>query len=192
MPKTKLGPQTLLYPMPALLIGANTDNKPDFMALAWGGIANSTPPMISVAIRHSRHTYKGIKQTGTFSVNIPSQDLVKETDFCGIVSGSKEPKVDICKFTVFYGKTGNAPMIDQCPINLECSVSNTLDLGSHMLLIGKIEETYVSNDCLTGGKPDIDKIKPFLYATYEGQYRGIGKVIAKAFSVGKELQGKTL
>jgi flavin reductase (DIM6/NTAB) family NADH-FMN oxidoreductase RutF len=192
MTKTKLGPQTLLYPMPTLLIGANIDNKPNFMALAWGGIANSNPPMISVAIRHSRHTYKGIKQNGTFSVNIPSEDLVRETDFCGIVSGSKESKVDICKFTVFYGSKGNAPMIDQCPINLECSVANTLDLGSHVLIIGKIEETYVSDDCLTEGKPDIEKVKPFLYATYEGQYRGIGKAIAKAFSVGKELKGKTL
>lgn len=190
MSKTKLGPKTLLYPMPALLIGANTDNKPNFMALAWGGIANGDPPMISVAIRHNRYTYKGIKQNNVFSVNIPSQEMVKETDFCGIASGDRELKVDVCKFTIFYGTTKDAPMIEQCPINLQCTVANLLDLGSHVLIIGKIEETYVSDNCLTKGKPDIEKVRPFLYTTYEESYRQIGNVIGKAFSIGRELKEK--
>ena len=192
MTKIKLGPKTLLYPMPALLIGANVENKPNFMALAWGGIANGNPPMISVAIRRTRYTYKGIAQNNSFSVNIPSQDMVVETDYCGIASGSKETKIDVCKFSIFYGTAGNAPMIEQCPINLECSVVNSLDLGSHILIIGRIEETYISEECITRGKPDIRKVKPFFYTTYEGRYRRIGKVIAKAFSAGKELQKETL
>ena len=191
MSKTKLGPRTLLYPMPTVLIGANVDNKPNFMALAWGGIANGDPPMISVAIRHSRYTYKGIKQNNVFSVNIPSQDMVKETDFCGIVSGSKVDKAQVCKFTIFYGNTKDAPMIKQCPVNLQCSVANSLDLGSHVLLIGKIEETYINDDCLTDGKPDIVKVKPFIYATYEESYRQIGSMIARAFNVGRELKDKS-
>lgn len=80
MGKALMGPQTLVYPMPALLVGANVDGKPNFMVVAWGGIANGEPPMISVAIRHQRYTLKGIRQNMTFSVNIPSVDLVKETD----------------------------------------------------------------------------------------------------------------
>jgi len=79
MGKTLMGPQTLLYPIPVLLIGANVDDKPNFMTAAWGGIANGEPPMISIAIRHQRYTYKGIRQNLTFSVNIPSTDLVRET-----------------------------------------------------------------------------------------------------------------
>ena len=92
MSKTTFGPQTLLYPMPALLIGANVDGKPNFMTAAWAGIANSEPPMISVAIRHVRHTLKGVKQNMTFSVNIPSTDMVAETDYCGITPGTKADK----------------------------------------------------------------------------------------------------
>jgi flavin reductase (DIM6/NTAB) family NADH-FMN oxidoreductase RutF len=56
MSKIALGPQTLIYPMPVLLIGSNVDDKPNFMVAAWGGIANGEPPMISVGIRHTRHT----------------------------------------------------------------------------------------------------------------------------------------
>ena len=80
MSKIMLGAQPLVYPMPAFLVGAKVDDKPNFMAVAWGGIANGEPPMISVAIRHTRYTLKGIKDTMIFSVNIPSSNMVKETD----------------------------------------------------------------------------------------------------------------
>ncbi|MFC1979804.1 flavin reductase family protein [Chloroflexota bacterium] len=189
MIKTLMGPQTLIYPMPALLVGANINDKPNFMAVAWGGIANSEPPMISVAIRHQRYTLRGVRQNMTFSVNVPSTDMVRETDYCGITSGSKVDKVEVCKFKVFYGKLSNAPLIEQCPINLECKVVHILDLGSHSLVIGRIEEIHVSESCLTDGKPDVNKIKPFAYNTTH-QYHVLGNAIAKAFSIGKELKAR--
>ena len=188
MGKVALGPQTLIYPMPAMLVGANVNGTPNFMAVAWGGIACSDPPMISVAIRHARHTLKGIKQNQVFSVNIPSVEQVKETDYCGMVSGSKADKVRACRFEVFYGKLGNAPLIKQCPVNLECKVVQVLNLGSHSLVIGRIEETYVSEDCLREGRPDVDKIKPLTYVTSPAaRYQGLGEVVGKAWSVGKGL-----
>jgi len=191
MVKIQMGPQTLICPMPALLIGANVNNKPNFMAVAWGGIANGEPPMISVAVRHQRYTLQGIRQTLTFSVNVPTSSMVKETDYCGIVSGSSIDKVEVCKFKVFYGKANNVPLIEQCPINLECKVVHILDLGSHSLVIGKIEETHVSEDCLTNGQPDLNKIRPMIYAgNPTRQYLDFGKVIAKAFSIGQELKGR--
>jgi len=192
MGKITMGPQTLIYPMPALLVGVNVDDKPDFMTVAWGGIANGEPPMISVAIRHIRHTHKGIRQNMAFSVNVPSSDLVKEIDYCGITSGSKIDKVKACGFNIFYGKLLNAPLIDQCPINLECRVIHILDLGSHVLVVGKIEETHVSESCLTDGKPDVDKVKPMSYVTSPAtRYQALGKVLAKAFSVGKEIKTRS-
>ena len=68
MSKVKFGPQTLLYPQPAFLIGVDVDKKPNFLAVAWGGVACGSPPMVSVAINHSRHTIKGIKQNMAFSL----------------------------------------------------------------------------------------------------------------------------
>jgi len=189
MGKILMGPQTLIYPMPVLLIGAKVDAKPNFMAVAWGGIANSEPPMISVAIRHSRHTYRGIRQNLTFSINIPASAMVREADYCGITSGSEVNKVEVCRFKVFYGKLGNAPLIEQCPINLECKVMHILDLGSHALVVGRIEETHVSESCLTDGKPDVNKIKPMSYIMSPAtRYQALGEVLAEAFSIGNELK----
>jgi flavin reductase (DIM6/NTAB) family NADH-FMN oxidoreductase RutF len=189
MGKVLMGPRTLIYPMPVLLIGANVNGKPNFMAVAWGGIANGEPPMISVAIRPSRHTHKGISQNMAFSVNIPSVDLVREADYCGIISGARVDKVEDCRFGVFYGKLENAPLIEQCPVNLECQVVHTLNLGSHTLFVGRIEESHVSEGCLTDGKPDVTKIKPIIYATEPArQYYVYGDLLAKAFKIGKEIK----
>jgi len=190
MGKILMGPKPLLYPVPVVLVGTNVDNKPNFMAVAWCGIANSHPPMISIAVRHQRYTLKGVRQNLAFSINVPSTNLVKETDYCGITSGSEVSKVEACKFRVFYGKLEGAPLIEQCPVNLECRVVHILDVGSHSLIVGRIEETHVSESCLTDGKPDIDKIKPFVFITEPAfRYQAVGEVVGKAFSVGREIKG---
>ncbi len=191
MSKIQMGPQTWVYPMPAFLVGANVDGTPNIMAVAWAGICNGKPPMISVALQHHRHTNKGIRQNQTFSVNIPSADLVKETDYCGIASGSKVNKLEVCRFNVFYGKLESAPLIEQCPVNMECKVIHILDLGSHDLIIGRIEETHVTEDCLIDGKPDVSKIKPLVFSIgHMLQYHPLGDVIARAFSIGRELEDR--
>ncbi len=187
--KRTLGPQTLVYPMPAFLVGALVDGKPNFMTAAWGGIACSNPPMLTIALQHHRYTYKGIKEKGTFSVNIPSTNLVTETDYCGVVSGSKADKNLACRFTVFFGKLETAPMIEQCPVNLECKVFQVIDLGSHALIIGQIMETHVTEECLTDGQPDVNKIKPFAFTHgHNPNYQAFGEVLAPAFKVGKKLK----
>ena len=187
MSKVALGPKTLIYPMPSFLVGANVDDKPNFMTVAWSGIVNSRPPMISVSLQHHRYTYRGVKQNLAFSVNVPSVDLLKETDYCGIRSGSEADKVEVCQFKVFYGKLSTAPLIEQCLVNLECKVVHILDLGTHLLVVGSIEETYVSESCLIDGKPDVDKIKPLIYIEPTRQYRDFGGVVGKAYKVGLAL-----
>ncbi len=186
MKKVKMGAQPMLWAHPTVLVGADVDGKPDFAAVAWTGVAASTPPAVSIALQHPRYSLKGIRRNLTFSVNIPSRELVKETDYCGIISGAKTDKVKDCKFKVFYGKTPNAPLVEQCPINLECEVRHILNMGSHALVIGEVVETHVSEDCLTDGQPDITKVKPFAFVP--GKYYAIGDAFADAFSIGKEIK----
>jgi flavin reductase (DIM6/NTAB) family NADH-FMN oxidoreductase RutF len=184
MEKVKLGPQTLLYPMPAVLVGAKVDEKPNFMTAAWCGIAASKPPAISVGLQKVRHTLKGVEEQRTFSINVPSSDLAQKVDYCGIYSGKKRDKSQL--FQVFYGVLETAPLIRECPVNLECKVIHSLDLGSHILVVGEIFETYVNEDCLTGEKPDPRKIDPLIYTTGVTQYQRLGEVIGRAFHLGKD------
>jgi flavin reductase (DIM6/NTAB) family NADH-FMN oxidoreductase RutF len=184
MKKVKLGPQTLLYPMPAVLVGALVNEKPNFMTAAWCGIVASTPPAISVGVRPERYTFKGISAQRTFSINIPCAGIVEKVDYCGIYSGHKVDKSQI--FSVAYGKLKTAPLIQECPVNLECRVIHSLDLGSHVLFIGEIIETYINADCLIDGKADPAKIDPLIYTTAVSQYRRLGEIVGQAWRAGKK------
>ena len=190
MKKILLNPQPLICAPPVVLVGTMVNGKPNFMAVAWCGVANSNPPMVSVAIRPARYTLKGM-QNKEFSVNIPSTDIVKEVDYCGIVSGAEVDKVAVCKFKIFYGNLKNAPLIEECPVNMACKVEHILELGTHQLIIGRVEETHISDNCLTDSRPDLRKINPFLYGMGSpSEYFALGNSLGKGFSIGKELAGK--
>ena len=184
MAKEKIGPKTLLYPMPAVLVGTVIDNRPNFMTAAWCGVACSTPPCFSVAIQPPRYSHNGIRDNKTFSINVPSADMVKEVDFCGIYSGRNDDKSTM--FRVFYGEIETAPLIEECPLNFECRVIQALELGSHTLFIGEVLETHVSSNCMSGETIDTERVNPLIFTAATRQYHRLGEVIAPAFSIGKK------
>ena len=185
MEKIKLGPQTLLYPMPAVLVGANVNEKPNLMTAAWCGIASHEPPAVSVALHKSRYTLEGIKKNGTFSINVPSSNMAKKVDYCGLYSGKNNDKSQL--FKIFYGRTlKTAPLVQECPLNLECRVIHSLDLGSHNLVVGEIIETYITDSCMSKGKVDPGKIDPLIYIPGTQEYHRLGETIAPAFKIGRE------
>ena len=184
MEKVKLGPKTLLYPMPAVLVGVKVGEKPNFMTAAWCSIAALKPPALSVSIQKKRYTMKGIKEYGVFSINVPSIDLMKKVDYCGIYSGKKRDKSQI--FQIFYGILEAAPLIQDCPFNTECRVIHSIDLGSNTLVVGEIIETYINKDCMADGEVDPVKIDPLAYIPGTMEYQRMGEIIGKAFHIGKE------
>jgi flavin reductase (DIM6/NTAB) family NADH-FMN oxidoreductase RutF len=181
--KVDLGAKIASYPMPVVLVGANVDGKPNFLAIAWFMEAARRPPKVAVALNKAHYTNRGIKENKTFSVCIPSEDMVEATDYCGLVSGSKTDKSGV--FDVFYGQLKSAPMITECPVNLECSLDKVVDNGSNELFIGDIVSTYTEEKYLTDGAVDIKKTKPFMLSLNDRQYYALGKPKAKAWNAGK-------
>ncbi|MCG6960528.1 flavin reductase family protein [bacterium BMS3Abin03] len=186
--KLKMGVQPFLNPKPVVLVGTVIDDKPNFLTVSWTGITSSNPPTMSVSIRNIRYSLKGIQENKTFSVNIPSVKMVKETDYCGSVSGSKYDKVKECEFKIFYGNLDNAPLIEQCPINIECKVFQTIVIGDHSIIIGEIIESYINENCFTKDLPDIKKIDPMCFCTLTTKAMGyykLGDFIAGTNSIKK-------
>lgn len=187
MEKLKLGAKTFLYPMPTTLVGANVNGKPNYLAIAYCGIMQRKPPMLEVTLGKMHYTNAGIKENKAFSVNIPSEDLVKVTDYCGIVSGKDTDKSTL--FETFYGTLKTAPMIKECPINIECKLVQTLDLGgTNEIFIGEIIETYSEEKYLTNDLLDITKLKPIIFSIHDACYWRVGENIGKAFNIGKNFK----
>lgn len=190
MKKTLIGPKSYLYPMPVVLVGANVGGRPNYMTLAYCGIAQMRPPMILCTLGRVHYTNAGIKENRTFSVNIPSADMVVPVDYCGLVSGEKQDKSSV--FTTFYGKLETAPMVEECPVNIECRLREVLDYeGTNELFLGDIVEVHVSDACLDiKGMPDVRKIDPLLFSQPDNNYWRLGELLAPAWRVGREMSSK--
>lgn len=183
MAKAALGPRNCLYPMPTTLIGATVEGRPNIVTIAHVGIM--TPGSVSLGMNKIHYTNAGIKGNGTFSINIPTARLVEETDYCGLVSGRQEDKSRL--FTLFFGELKTAPMIRECPVNMECRLERTVEFPTHDIFIGEVVNTYADESVLTGGQVDIGKVQPILFTMGDRGYWKVGERFAGAWEIGKDL-----
>ena len=179
--KISLGAKNCLYPLPTTIVGANVNGRPNYITIAHIGIMDMGT--ISLGMGKVHFTNAGIKENGTFSVNIPSVEMVKITDYCGLVSGKSVDKAGL--FSNFYGKLETAPMINECAINMECKLVQTVDLPRHDIFIGEIVETYCEEKYMTDKVVDFSKVQPILFTMNDTGYWKLGERFARAWSIGK-------
>ncbi len=182
MEKIKIDPNAFGYPMPVVLVGSMVDDKPNFLAAAWISRVNYKPPLIGVALG-KHYTNLGIRKNKSFSINVPGVEMVKETDYCGIVSGKQKDKSGL--FEVFSGELQNVPLIKSCPVVMECRLVKEVDLGFDTIFIGEIINAYSEERYLTDGSPDIRKTRPFVLTMPDNTYWAVGAQAGKAWSDGK-------
>jgi flavin reductase (DIM6/NTAB) family NADH-FMN oxidoreductase RutF len=181
MSKKLLEPQTILFPLPAVMVSCQRkDEKPNIITLAWVGVVCSEPPMVGISIRKNRFSYGIIKESKEFVINVPTQKLLKATDFCGTKSGKNVDKFSETKLTPIKAEKVKAPLIKECPVNLECVVRQILELGSHDLFLGEIVATHVDSEFLDSiGKLDLGKMELFCYCPKAHDYRAVGEALGK-------------
>ncbi len=187
MKKKSIGAKTLVYPMPAFLVGTYDEaGKPNIMTAAWGGICNSEPPMVAVSVRKARWTYAAILARKAFTICIPSAKLAAQTDFAGIASGRKTDKFAQLGLTAVRGEFVDAPYVEECPVVVELALHTTVELGSHNQFIGEIKDVKIDSDCLDDkNNPNISLIDPLIYDGGCSQYHRVGAPAGKAFAGGK-------
>jgi flavin reductase (DIM6/NTAB) family NADH-FMN oxidoreductase RutF len=185
--KRSLGPAPLAYPMPAFLVATyDAQGKANVMTAAWGGICCSEPPCIMVSVRPQRWTFQALSLRKAFTVGVASCAMAVAADHVGIACGEQEDKFARTGLTAVRSTLVDAPYVDECPVVLECALLQSLELGSHTQFIGKILDARVREDCLTpDGKPDAVKIDPLIFDAGQGMYYGLGRVVGKAFSIGR-------
>jgi len=171
-------------PFPAMIVGAIRNEKPTYTTVGAGGCA-CLEPVLCVSLKNTHYITEGIVQSSYFSVNIPSVSLVKELDFCGIVSGSNVDKSGL--FTPFFDTAVGAPMIEECPLNFLCKVCGSKEIRGFTMFFGDIVAAFAGEDCLTDGKPDPIKIDPIIMMGFS--YCNLESVVGRPFSEGKKLTG---
>lgn len=147
--KKKLLNELLLYPCPVVLVTTRYNGIDNVITISWIGIASSHPEYVTIAIKPERYSHLLLSGSMVFGINIPNVNLIDIVDYCGNTSGRNQDKFSACKITKFPAETIDVPLIQECPINIECRVEHIIPLGSHNLFIARVTNKLVNN-----GLPD--------------------------------------
>jgi flavin reductase (DIM6/NTAB) family NADH-FMN oxidoreductase RutF len=186
--KQSLGAKTILYPTPVVVVGTyDKQEKPNMMTVGWIGVCCSKPPCVAVSLRKATYTYSNIVERRAFTVNVPSEKYIKETDYVGIASGKKVEKFSATKLTPVKSDLVDAPYVNEFPLVLECKLLHTIEIGLHTQFIGEILDAKADDSVLEKGVPNMKKINPILLVPETWLYYGVGNYLGKAFSIGKQI-----
>ncbi len=165
----------MLYPLPAVMVSCQRpDERPNIITVAWAGTICTNPAMLSISVRPERYSYDIIKETKEFVVNLVTEDLAYETDFCGVKSGRDVDKFKELKLEETPSKVVAAPGIEKSPVNIECQVVDIVELGSHHMFIAKVVSVNVKEELLDEkGKFNLNDAKLVTYS--HGEYYSLGK-----------------
>ena len=171
-------PGTFVYPIPAVMVSCGNMENSNIITVAWTGIINTNPPMVYISIRPERYSYKIIKESGEFVINLTTKQLVRATDWCGVKTGAKVDKFKEMRLTKERCNFVSCPAIEESPVSIECKVKEIKKLGSHDMFIAEVvainaDERYFDKN----GAFDIGKCDLFAYAN--GKYFSLGKQIGK-------------
>lgn len=188
MAKQTWKPGNIIYPLPAVMVSVgDKEGNSNIITVAWTGTICTNPAMLYISVRPERHSYKMIRESGEFVVNLTTEDLAKATDYCGVRSGRDVDKWKEANLTP--GKANElaySPIIEECPVNIECKVEEVKELGSHHMFIAKVvsvqvEDTYMDET----GKFCLNDASLLAYS--HGEYLGLGKKIGTfGYSVKKK------
>lgn len=185
--KKSFGAKTLIYPTPVWVVGTfDQKGKANAMTIAWGGICCSMPPCITISLRKATYTYGNIVERKAFTINIPSEKYAAEADYFGIVSGKNVDKFSVTGLTPVKSDLVDAPYIQEFPMILECKLTHAFEVGLHTQFIGEVLDVKADETVIgERGMPDMNKVKPILFAPEMRTYHKTGAYLEKAFSIGR-------
>ena len=190
MAKKTLRGGALICPLPPTMVSCGDMENSNIITIGWTGILNTIPPKTYISVRPTRHSYEMIKEKGEFVINLTPSNLVKEADYCGIYTGKKVNKFEKCKLTKEQATQVSCPMIAECPVSIECKVTDIGPLGSHDMFMADIVAVNVHEELFDkDDKMRLDKANLVAYA--HGEYYELGKKIGKfGFSTNKKKKKK--
>ncbi|GAB7024341.1 flavin reductase family protein [Salidesulfovibrio brasiliensis] len=188
MERKNIGNNAFILPEPVTIVGTKIEGRANFMTVAWVTRTNYQPCQIAIAIHREHATTKGVLANGEFSINLPSQNMVRETDVMGLLSGKRVDKSRF--FDIHYGELENAPLITDCPLSLELRLVGKLEQPSNWLLVGELVAAWTRDEYLTDGYVDIEKVQPFTLSMPDNRYWAVGEMVGRAWHEGKPLKDK--
>ena len=183
-------PGNFIYPVPAVLVSCrDKEGRRNFFTAAWTGTVCTNPPMAYISVRPERYSYPMIRETGEFVINLTTQAMARAVDFAGVKSGRDVDKWRETGLTPGKGSVVEAPIILESPVNVECVVTEVLELGSHHMFLAMVKAIQVEESLMDErGRFCFEKAKPLAYS--HGVYCGLGEALGSfGYSIRKKTTG---
>ena len=164
----------LTAPLPPVLVTCGSPDKPNILTVAWTGILCTQPPVTYISLRKERYSYDIIKGSREFVINLPTAELVRAVDYCGVRSGRNTDKFGDMKLTAAPSSETGASLLVQSPVNIECRVREIIPLGTHDMFMADIVNVNAAKELLDDkGKLMLGKAGLLAYA--HGEYYELGR-----------------
>ncbi len=149
-----------------VVLATVSGEKDNIITLAMCHVFSFKPPYLGIGVAPRRFSYGLLKESKDFAINIPDRKLLRETELCGTKSGRKVDKFETSGLTREKAKVVSAPLIAECPVNIECVKVKEVEAGDHTWFVGEIVSARKD--------ANYDKAGMMLYW---GEYRVIGELV---------------
>ena len=134
------GSKTWFMPLPVTIIGTYDENGvPNAMNAAWSTVYDHGKVFVSLG-KHK--TTENFKVTNAFTLSFATKATEVESDFFGIASGKDMNKIEKAGFHAVKSDKVNAPLFEEYPLTLECTIDSFEDgnlVGNIIkVLMGKV------------------------------------------------------
>ncbi|MBS1133515.1 MAG: flavin reductase-like, FMN-binding [Burkholderiaceae bacterium] len=132
----------LLEPGPVVLLTTALKGQTNVMPMSWHTMMEFEPPLVGCVVSNRNHSFGLLRASKECVINVPTVRLISETVHCGNCSGRTTDKFAAFGITPLPAQHVQAPLVGECPVNLECRVVDTRMVTPYNLFVLQVIKAW--------------------------------------------------
>ena len=134
---------------PVTLVTTSYRGRHNATPVAYAMVLSMRPPMIGISMHPSRYSFEMIRKTDEFALNFPGRELLHHVQYLGSLSGADYDKLELTKLPHFRARKLGTVLLEGCVGWIECALEDTIEMGDHFLMIGRVVAVQVDDDAFS-------------------------------------------
>ncbi|BCR06327.1 hypothetical protein DESUT3_33960 [Desulfuromonas versatilis] len=151
------------FPTPsALLTFLAPDGRPRGIPVGWVGIVCSRPSRLSLSFQCRGGLKCDFLPTGDFAINLPTDAHLAQVGFLERLADENFDILTEPGFSLTRGQVAEAPLIIECPVQVECRKGSVQSRFDHYVVSGEVACVHLGERCYGADRPvNLCRLDPF-------------------------------
>ncbi|WP_438492626.1 flavin reductase family protein [Paenibacillus sp. IHBB 3054] len=149
MDKVAVNYEKMYYGFPVILVSFyDVNGLPNVTTIS---SSYTLKDMVVLGFSSKGYAINQIKEVHDFVINVPDRSMMDAISYCGANSGHELSKFDNLNLTHVKSQSVNAPMIRECPIAIECTLTDVIERDQFkgiINILAQIKGRYVAQEYL--------------------------------------------